>query len=110
LEFEDFLHAIVLRSPYPHAIIQSIDARKAERIEGVKAIVTWPAHPGWRFGHPPINFLNRKVRYVGDAAAVMAAESEKIADAARSERSSKDELKKCGLSRIVPSFGSAASG
>jgi len=34
------LHARVLRSPYPHARIKSIDTAKAEAFPGVKAVVT----------------------------------------------------------------------
>jgi CO/xanthine dehydrogenase Mo-binding subunit len=34
------LHGLVLRSPHAHARIKSIDASKAERLAGVKAVVT----------------------------------------------------------------------
>ncbi|MCH7706070.1 MAG: xanthine dehydrogenase family protein molybdopterin-binding subunit, partial [Chloroflexi bacterium] len=34
------LHAKVLRSPHPHAIIKSIDTSKAEALQGVEAVVT----------------------------------------------------------------------
>ena len=30
----------VLRSPHPHAVIKSIDTSKAEKLPGVKAVVT----------------------------------------------------------------------
>ena len=34
------LVALVLRSPHPHAIIKKIDISKAEKLLGVKAIIT----------------------------------------------------------------------
>ena len=34
------LHAKILRSPYPHARIKSIDTSKVERLEGVEAVLT----------------------------------------------------------------------
>ena len=34
------LHAMLLRSPYPHAKIVSIDTAEAERLPGVKAVLT----------------------------------------------------------------------
>ena len=83
LKFHNLLYGKVLRSPHPHAVIKKIDISKAERIKGVKAVVTWETVPDWKFGNPPIRLLDKKVRYVGDAVALVAAETEKIADQAR---------------------------
>ena len=73
----------MLRSPHPHAIIKKIDTRKAEKVKGVKAIITWENVPDWQLGNPPIRLLDKRVRYVGDAVALVAAESEKIAHEAK---------------------------
>ena len=80
LKFERLLHGIVLRSPHAHAIIRSIDSSRAESLEGVKAVLTWETIPDLRFGNPrSFRLLDRKVRYAGDAVAIIAAESEQIA-------------------------------
>jgi CO/xanthine dehydrogenase Mo-binding subunit len=82
--FDNLLYGKALRSPHPHAIIKKIDLSKAEKLEGVKAILTWETVPDWKYGNPPISrVLDRKVRYVGDAVALVAAESPEIADEAK---------------------------
>ncbi|GAB6156441.1 xanthine dehydrogenase family protein molybdopterin-binding subunit [Desulfosporosinus burensis] len=80
---KDMLHAKVLRSPHAHAIIKKIDKKKAEQLKGVEAVLTWEDVPDWRGGIPPIcRILDKKVRYVGDAVAIVAATTEEIADEA----------------------------
>lgn len=80
LRFPDLLYGRVLRSPHPHALILSIDKTRAERLPGVKAVLTWEEIPDWRGGTPRVvRILDRKVRYVGDAVALVAAVSEEIA-------------------------------
>jgi len=86
LRAEGMLHARVLRSPHPHALILSIRTEKAERLPGVRAVITWKDVPGLNkfgiaFPHQPVLCRDR-VRYVGDAVAAVAAESEEIAEAA----------------------------
>jgi CO/xanthine dehydrogenase Mo-binding subunit len=79
----DMLHGKVLRSPYPHAKIRSIETQRAEALPGVMAVLTYRNVPDWRTGmprHMPV--LDSKVRFVGDAVAVVAAVSEEIAAAA----------------------------
>jgi xanthine dehydrogenase molybdenum-binding subunit len=83
IKFPDLLHGKVLRSPHPHAIIKKIDKSKAEALSGIRAVLTWENVPDWRFGNPPIfRILDRKVRYVGDAMALIAAETKEIAEKA----------------------------
>jgi len=80
------LHGKVVRSPHPHARIISIDTSKAERLPGVKVVVTAKNTPRIRLGalyrdrdaFPP----DLTVRYVGDAVAAVAAETEDIAEEA----------------------------
>jgi CO/xanthine dehydrogenase Mo-binding subunit len=83
LKFQNQLYGKVKRSPHAHALIQKIDKRKAEALPGVKAVVTWEDIPDWRGGTPRnVRVLDKKVRYVGDAVALVAATSEQIAEEA----------------------------
>ncbi|HME45825.1 MAG TPA: xanthine dehydrogenase family protein molybdopterin-binding subunit [Syntrophorhabdales bacterium] len=76
----DMLYGKVLRSPHPHAIIKKIDKSRAEKLTGVKAVLTWEDVPNWKGGTPRYTrVLDHKVRYVGDAVALVAAVSEEIA-------------------------------
>lgn len=74
------LYGKVLRSPYAHAFIKKIDKSRAEKLQGVKAVVTWENAPDWKGGmtlNTPV--IGRKVRFVGDAVALVAATSKKTA-------------------------------
>ena len=83
LKFQNLLHGRVLRSPHAHARIQKIDKSKAEALPGVEAVVTWEDIPDWRGGTPRnVRVLDNKVRYIGDAVALIAATSEQIAEEA----------------------------
>ena len=80
IKFVDLLHGKVLRSPHPHAYIKKIDKSRAEKLPGVKAVLTWEDVPDWKAGTPRVvRILDRKVRYVGDAVAIVAATTESIA-------------------------------
>ncbi|MBM4338237.1 MAG: xanthine dehydrogenase family protein molybdopterin-binding subunit [Deltaproteobacteria bacterium] len=80
LKLTNMIYGKVLRSPHPHALIKKIDKSKAERLKGVEAVLTWEDVPDWRGGTPrSTRVLDRKVRYVGDAVALVAATSEEIA-------------------------------
>jgi CO/xanthine dehydrogenase Mo-binding subunit len=79
----NLLYGKILRSPYPHAIIKKIDILKAERLSGVKAVLTYKNVPSWKSGLPAhLPVLDSKVRFIGDAVALLAAETEDIAVAA----------------------------
>lgn len=83
LKFQNLLHGKVLRSPYAHALITHVDKSKAEALPGVAAVLTWQDIPEWMGGTPRrLRVLDRKVRYVGDAVALVAAETEEIAEEA----------------------------
>ncbi|MCL2164507.1 MAG: xanthine dehydrogenase family protein molybdopterin-binding subunit [Oscillospiraceae bacterium] len=75
------LYGKCLRSPHPHAEIVSIDVSKAQALPGVKAILTYKdVRPDWMVGMPPHRkILDKHLRYVGDAVALIAATSEEIA-------------------------------
>ncbi len=79
------LYAKVLRSPVPHARIIKLLTEPALAVPGVKAVIThqdFPEHGN--FGWPVKDqyvLAYQKVRYVGDAIAAVAAESEAAAQA-----------------------------
>lgn len=83
------LHLKVLRSPYPHARIRSINTAKAEALEGVEAVFTHKdvkrrAYSTAGHGAPvpdPLDhyLLDNKVRFIGDRVAAVVAETEAIA-------------------------------
>jgi len=80
VELPRMLHGKVLRSPYPHALIKQIDTSGAEKSRGVKAVLTHKNVPRWMTGTPRhVRVLDQKVRYVGDAVALVAAETEAMA-------------------------------
>ncbi len=79
----NMLYAKVLRSIHPHALIKSIDTTKAMNLSGVKAVLTYKNIPEWMGGLPQhVRVLDNKVRYVGDAVALIAAETEEIGEEA----------------------------
>ena len=77
------LYGKVLRSPYPHANLKDIDTSKAKALPGVEAVLTYRDVPDWKVGNPlHLRVLDYKVRFVGDAVALVAAETEEIASEA----------------------------
>ncbi len=86
LYFDNTLYAKVLRSEYPHARILRVDTGRARALRGVAAVLTADDVPGVknhglaRTDWPVLAY--DKVRYLGDAIAVVAAESEEIAEEA----------------------------
>ncbi|NTU83794.1 MAG: molybdopterin-dependent oxidoreductase [Chloroflexales bacterium] len=83
---EGMLHARALRSQYPHARLLSIDTSQAKALPGVVAVLTAADIPGRKdSGVHEVDWpvlCYDKVRYVGDAVALVVAESEAIAAAA----------------------------
>jgi xanthine dehydrogenase molybdenum-binding subunit len=80
VELPRMLHGKVLRSPYPHARIKKINTAAAEKSRGVKAVLTYKNVPEWRTGTPRhVRVLDKNVRFVGDAVALVAAETEELA-------------------------------
>jgi xanthine dehydrogenase molybdenum-binding subunit len=79
------LCAKMLYSPHAHALVQEIDVKRAEKMPGVKAIITAKDIPD-KFCYSqdmrPCYPLNDHVRCVGDAIAVVAADTEEIAEKA----------------------------
>ena len=86
LYFEGMLHARVLRSRYPHARLLRVDTSRAKTLPGVVAVLTADDVPGAK-NHGLVRpdwpvLAYDKVRYVGDAIALVAAETEEIAEKA----------------------------
>ena len=85
----DALVVKILRSPHANAIVREINTAGALKIPGVVAIYTWKDVPQNRFTiagqtYPEPSpydrlILDRHVRFVGDAVAIIAAETEKAA-------------------------------
>ena len=88
LKREGMLHAKILRSPHHHARILSIDTSAARAVPGVRAVITHEDMPGRKTlmnCKPAMNMLAiDRVRYVGEAIAAVAADSEEIAAMAAS--------------------------
>ena len=76
----------ILHSPYPHARIKRIDTSRAEKLEGVVAVVIGKDAPKTfgilPVGHDEYPLALDKVRYVGDNVACVVATSEAIAEKA----------------------------
>ena len=76
----------ILHSPYPHARIRNIDTRRAEKLDGVVAVVVGKDAPKTYgilpVGHDEYPLALDKVRYVGDNIACVVAVSEAIAERA----------------------------
>jgi 4-hydroxybenzoyl-CoA reductase subunit alpha len=76
----------ILHSPYPHAHIRRIDASRAEKLDGVVAVVIGKDAPTpygiLPVGHDEHALVTDKVRYVGDNVACVAAIDEATADKA----------------------------
>src|SRR5205085_11022878 len=88
IKLPGLLHAAVLRSPYPHARIVSIDTSAAKKLPGVYAVLTGRdaaevIDPVPAFCAEPVvehAIAVEKVRYVGEAVVAVAAESRYIAE------------------------------
>ena len=73
------LYGAVLRSPYPNAIVKSLDTRAAESMPGVQAVLTGEssdANPAWSYPNDVKGrIFESHCRYEGEAIAAVAAET-----------------------------------
>lgn len=88
LAFDGMLYASVKRAGVPHAFLRRLDVEKARAFPGVVAVLTAEDLPGEK-NHglvipdwPILVGMDERVRYVGDAIAILAAETQEIADEA----------------------------
>jgi len=89
LQMEGALHLKVLRSDRPHALISNVHTKIATQLPGVERIFTHKDIPGKnRIGiinkDQPV-LVDTKVRFIGDAIAIVVAESEMEAERALGE-------------------------
>ena len=75
------LYGKLLLSPVPHALIKSIDTKRASALPGVKAVMTGDDVPDIKWGTSPPRYdenilAKKKVRFVGDVVAAVAAVDE----------------------------------
>lgn len=79
----------LLRSPYAHALIEEIDISVALKVPGVEAVFTYKDVPESRYTNAGQTYpeaspydrliLDRRLRFVGDPVAIIAADNEKTA-------------------------------
>jgi CO/xanthine dehydrogenase Mo-binding subunit len=86
-EVANMLWGQVKRSHYPHARILNIDTSKAEKLAGVKAVITGKDFGGFKWGWSGVTrdeepLAVKKVRYLYEGIAAVAAVDEDIANEA----------------------------
>lgn len=82
----------VLRSPHAHALVSGISIEKAKKVAGIACVLTYEDVPQTRFtmagqSYPEPSpydrlILDRRIRFVGDAVAIVAGNDEKAVDQA----------------------------
>lgn len=88
LVFDGMLFAAVKRADLPHAIVENINTGRASAVPGVVKVLTAKDIPGDHnhglviFDWPSLVGKGERIRYVGDAIAIVAAESQEIAEEA----------------------------
>jgi selenium-dependent xanthine dehydrogenase len=88
LVFDGMLYAKVRRAMIPHGFLTRLDISKAKALPGVLAILTAEDIPAEKnhglviYDWPVMVGVGERVRYVGDAIAIVAAESQEIAEQA----------------------------
>lgn len=89
---KDCLVVKVLRSPHAHALIKNIDSARAMKVPGMVAVFTYEDCPNERFTMAGQTYpepspydrliLDQRVRFVGDAVAIVAGETKEAVDRA----------------------------
>jgi CO/xanthine dehydrogenase Mo-binding subunit/aerobic-type carbon monoxide dehydrogenase small subunit (CoxS/CutS family) len=85
IKLHGLLHAVIVRSPHPHARILDIDPAPAYKIPGVRRVLTAADIPGantlegYSRDEPLLNPVGGQVRMVGDAVGLVVGESLEIA-------------------------------
>ena len=92
IPFKDIVHVKMLYSPHAHAKIIEINTSEAEKYPGVLGVLTYKnasqvlhTTAGQGYPEPSVydtRLFNRKVKYVGDRVAAVAAETTQIAEEA----------------------------
>lgn len=89
---KDSLIVKVLRSPHAHALIREIDVKAASEVDGIACVLTYKDVPDQRFTMAGQTYpepspydrliLDQRLRFAGDAAAIVAGETEEAVDRA----------------------------
>src|SRR3989339_1027825 len=85
IKLPGMLYGKILRSPYAHARIIGIDTSRAEKLSGVKGVITGREVSGQRYGvllRDQEVLPTDKVRYIGEKVAAVAAATPEIAEEA----------------------------
>ena len=88
LTFDGMLFAKAKRAMIPHGFLTKLDISKAKALPGVVAVLTAEDIPGEHnhglviYDWPVMVGIGERVRYVGDALAIVAAETQEIAEQA----------------------------
>ena len=88
LVFDGMLYAKVRRAMIPHGFLTKLDISEAKALPGVVAVLTAEDIPGEHnhglviYDWPVMVGVGERVRYVGDALAIVAAETQEIAEQA----------------------------
>ncbi len=88
LKFDGMLYAKAKRAMIPHGFLKKLDISKAKALPGVAAVLTAEDIPAEKnhglviFDWPVMVGIGERVRYVGDALAIVAAETQEIAEQA----------------------------
>jgi xanthine dehydrogenase molybdenum-binding subunit len=88
LVFDGMLYARVRRAMIPHGFLTKLDISKAKALPGVAAVLTAEDIPGEHkhglviYDWPVMVGIGERARYVGDAIAIVAAETQEIAEQA----------------------------
>jgi xanthine dehydrogenase molybdenum-binding subunit len=88
LVFDGMLYAKVRRAMIPHGFLKRLDVSKAKALPGVVAVLTAEDIPAEHnhglviYDWPVMVGIGERVRYVGDAIAIVAAETQEIAEQA----------------------------
>ena len=86
--FDDMLYLKIKRATHPHAYLRRIDISRAQKLTGVVKIITAAGIPEVKnFGliikdQPVLIGVGQKMRYMGDALAIVIAESKEVASKA----------------------------
>jgi len=85
MQIKSMLYGAVLRAKVPRALVKSIDVAAARAYPGVETVLTAEDVPGERYwgfifkDWPALVAVGEETRYIGDAIALVAARSRKIA-------------------------------
>jgi len=86
LKFDGMLYAKTRRAMIPHGFLKKLDISKAKALKGVVAVLTAQDIPGEKnhglviYDWPIMVGIGERARYVGDALAIVAAETQEIAE------------------------------